>query len=829
MAAEAMPSLSPGDLLGSGLISIDFSGLTQFIKKLALQVQENTRELAESQSATAALRQEVGDLKAQLSQSTTSEQHLNGPASSSIQGPKQGASMTTDEAVAYARLAADEAKGEAARAGQKVLLLIEQLNTLERKVASVVSGSAKGRAAAPSTGDGTHRDVEMALLHASTAREIAENAGEEAAQLVSETQQAAAELKDLRKRMAAAEAGIADRASESQHRLSDVTASIKTLQDRITGASARTETVVLRLDTRSAELRQEFLDRLTDQNNRLQIQYDKLHTTMDAASHKVETTAASLSTGLLPINQRLVSLVERVAQVERDALKAADVVSPADLEKALSRCNEAPRNRFTLLETHINHLEGRLEECMYQKADRADVALKADVERKLAQVQQDLEHLIHDLEKRMEDALLGKADIASITAVEQRLHTRASQLETALLQGLRTLSDKMAAAVALKADLQEMQDFKVHIKAAIADLRDLMRDTAPSGLATHKQPDGQVTLCLSCDQPVRAASVVPSHHDGQNGASSSGPGRSSAEGWHNTFGGMSSTELVGASHNARLAAEREARRVTGGSPSNLGVTPQRVAVLQKTNSQGGNSGMAQRLAASPQLGQDLGSGLPCICSASATSPSVEDQNVNQAGALGLALKEWAVTCAALASGDQTVVLRKGGLREPTFKPAGKQFLLFPTSFHSEVSLMTPEASQKYAKELASDPKQLSTLHLDTVAEVTGAWTTTDPAMLERLSGFHVWAPAFLDTRLRWRPKQPVTILELRAWRLAAPLVTPPQDKYWGCFSWVTLDDRLAPGAWEQASPALDDEAFAAKQRQLRRALQSLDAVQELPV
>ena len=36
--------------------------------------------------------------------------------------------------------------------------------------------------------------------------------------------------------------------------------------------------------------------------------------------------------------------------------------------------------------------------------------------------------------------------------------------------------------------------------------------------------------------------------------------------------------------------------------------------------------------------------------------------------------------------------------------------------------------------------------IEAAAEVTGAWTTTDPAVLDALDGFHIWTPEYLQTR-----------------------------------------------------------------------------------
>jgi hypothetical protein len=50
-----------------------------------------------------------------------------------------------------------------------------------------------------------------------------------------------------------------------------------------------------------------------------------------------------------------------------------------------------------------------------------------------------------------------------------------------------------------------------------------------------------------------------------------------------------------------------------------------------------------------------------------------------------ALKEWATVVTALENGDQTVLLRKGGILETAsgFKIEDKKFVLFPTYEHQD--------------------------------------------------------------------------------------------------------------------------------------------------
>jgi len=38
------------------------------------------------------------------------------------------------------------------------------------------------------------------------------------------------------------------------------------------------------------------------------------------------------------------------------------------------------------------------------------------------------------------------------------------------------------------------------------------------------------------------------------------------------------------------------------------------------------------------------------------------------------------------------------------------------------------------------------VRIEAAAEVTGAWTTTDPGVLGALDEFHVWTPEYLQTR-----------------------------------------------------------------------------------
>jgi hypothetical protein len=71
-----------------------------------------------------------------------------------------------------------------------------------------------------------------------------------------------------------------------------------------------------------------------------------------------------------------------------------------------------------------------------------------------------------------------------------------------------------------------------------------------------------------------------------------------------------------------------------------------------------------------------------------------------------------------------VLLRKGGIREPTFTPKAQQFLLFPTAFHSEAQLLKSGIAERYKQVCNGDPDVESCdnliLLLSRLAAVCGA-------------------------------------------------------------------------------------------------------------
>jgi hypothetical protein len=170
-----------------------------------------------------------------------------------------------------------------------------------------------------------------------------------------------------------------------------------------------------------------------------------------------------------------------------------------------------------------------------------------------------------------------------------------------------------------------------------------------------------------------------------------------------------------------------------------------------------------------------------------------------------ALKEWAVTVAALAAGDQVLIVRKGGIGEKRFELPHPRFYLFPTYAHQRPDLVTAAGRERFGDPLArrDEPERLP---LPAYAELHSAHPVADPEALATLDGLHILAPAYAEERLRWRRKHPLWAAVLRVWSLPEPPVLEEASAYGGCVSWVELPEAV--GAPEGAVPALSDEAFA---------------------
>lgn len=182
----------------------------------------------------------------------------------------------------------------------------------------------------------------------------------------------------------------------------------------------------------------------------------------------------------------------------------------------------------------------------------------------------------------------------------------------------------------------------------------------------------------------------------------------------------------------------------------------------------------------------------------------------------VALKEWAALCAALATGKHSVLLRKGGIREPRLELEHRAFWLLPTYFHAREPGrerdLTDEARALLPGVLAEAPPS-GTLRLGLFAEVEVALRVDERARAHALAGLHGLAPALVDERFDYRGPG-LWALVLRAYRARRAAEVPERPGYAGCVSWVHLEAPVAA----EVEPALSDDEHAGRVAAARDAL-----------
>lgn len=199
----------------------------------------------------------------------------------------------------------------------------------------------------------------------------------------------------------------------------------------------------------------------------------------------------------------------------------------------------------------------------------------------------------------------------------------------------------------------------------------------------------------------------------------------------------------------------------------------------------------------------------------------------------IALKEWSIVVEALGSGEQLLLVRKGGIRDPkgAFQLKHREFLLYPTFEHQHEEAIRPEFRERFRPattqegEVAGPPLAAATalgesvqqVPLKVYAGVALCAEIRDPDKLQGLERYHIWQPQFFADRMRYRPQEPTLVVVVRAYRLKEPVHLPVKAEYVGCKSWVPLSTAIPI---ETAEPVVENQRF-------RKALNEISARLEL--
>lgn len=162
--------------------------------------------------------------------------------------------------------------------------------------------------------------------------------------------------------------------------------------------------------------------------------------------------------------------------------------------------------------------------------------------------------------------------------------------------------------------------------------------------------------------------------------------------------------------------------------------------------------------------------------------------------MAVAFKEWALVCEALGRGDQSVILRKGGVSEGKrgFGFDHPEFHLFPTWYHGQLEkIRIPGAVLP-----VQDRERVSLSHTVTV-EWSGRVPDLEAAL--RLEPLHVLDQSVIRERFVYDTDSGslggigIHVAFVRVFRIEPSLVLPMDKAFGGCRSWIELPEN-APSA-----------------------------------
>ena len=144
-------------------------------------------------------------------------------------------------------------------------------------------------------------------------------------------------------------------------------------------------------------------------------------------------------------------------------------------------------------------------------------------------------------------------------------------------------------------------------------------------------------------------------------------------------------------------------------------------------------------------------------------------------------KEWALVCEALGRGEQTIILRKGGIAEGRdgFAFKHREFFLFPTLFHEQVE------KTRLVEAMLPEPRE-GEIAIEFFAKLEFSAVVTSWEMASALEPFHVLRTEVVRERFEYKEAPGIHVAFVRVFRLSTPWILSELPAYGGCRSWVNL-------------------------------------------
>lgn len=158
-------------------------------------------------------------------------------------------------------------------------------------------------------------------------------------------------------------------------------------------------------------------------------------------------------------------------------------------------------------------------------------------------------------------------------------------------------------------------------------------------------------------------------------------------------------------------------------------------------------------------------------------------------------KEWSLVCDALGRGEQSIILRKGGIAEGRagFSFKHGEFFLFPTFFHEQVDRVRIRPTEI--------PTSADTITLRYYAKIEAVEHIVSLAAAEALAPLHIVSADVVRERFHYE-SDGLQVAFVRVFALNEPWSLPDEKRFGGCRSWIDLP---APPPRELRAVLSDDE------------------------
>ncbi len=166
----------------------------------------------------------------------------------------------------------------------------------------------------------------------------------------------------------------------------------------------------------------------------------------------------------------------------------------------------------------------------------------------------------------------------------------------------------------------------------------------------------------------------------------------------------------------------------------------------------------------------------------------------------VAFKEWQLVCDAIAAGEQSILLRKGGIAEGKsgFQWQHEDFFFMPTRFHEQAEQLKLDKGGEVRELPETDPDRIE-FSLFARTQCTGRLIRWED--VERLDELHIWKQETIRARFDWGDEPGISWAAVEVWKMPAPWVLKSRVEFGGCRSWIDLPAEEAGGFYEKLKAA----------------------------